>query len=397
MAHLQTTLQELGQALFECQHLWQPEPFLQEQSPWRNSEPILDQHLMALSNEEVTQLLSDSERCKEWLATIIPDTMKRLDIWQPIYKNMPQTFEQPNIANGIPGRKWQQINYFSQLLDNLPPCMSNVDWCSGKGYLATTLAWHHAVVFSHCLEIDKQLCKDGRDRAYELEVDIDFHCCNVLEPIENTILTLGERHTALHACGGLHRSMLKQTASNAEQIILSPCCFHLFSKDSDNRLSTAASSLAIPFDKATLRIPLLETVTGGERAGRLRKTEIQWRRAYESWRRTKTHDQQYRPLASAPKSLFNQTATQFFSWAAEQHGLHWNSTEDITPFLEKGQKQFELSERLEIVRHGIKRYLEYLIVLDLGCFLEEKGFDVDIVEFCPKHITPRNLAIVAKR
>ncbi len=397
MANFDNTMQALGTALHKCRHLWQPEPFHQTSSPWINSEPELHAALMALSHAEVHDLLQDSQRCTAWLEEILPSTINALNIWQPTLQSEQKHFGQPSIANGIPGRKWQQINYFSLLIDGLPPRMSNMDWCSGKGYLSTTLAWHHGVVFSHCLELDKKLCHIGKERAYDLEIDIDYHCLDVLKPIPDTIITQADRHTALHACGGLHRSMLKQVTQHAEQIVLSPCCYHLYNTPDANWLSETGRQLSLTFDRLTLRIPLLETVTGGERAQRLRETEIIWRRAYESWRQAFTQEFEYRTLASAPKSLFTQKVHDFFAWAADQHGLKWDRTIDPEPYLNKGKHQFELSERLEIVRQGVKRFLEYYIVLDLACYLLEQNYQVDVIEFCPKQTTPRNLALVAQR
>lgn len=396
MISLQESLLKLGTALHACQHLWEPEPFLCTTSPWAESEPKLDAELMALTSAEVEGLLQDPEQCIEWLQHAVPHYMEAMSAWKPDTHNRPRSMNQPPIASGIPGRKWQQINYFSDLIKPLRPVMTNLDWCSGKGYLATMLESTHNMQGSHCLEIDGNLCNQGRERAEKFNLRTHFHACDVLHPLTAEVLNLGERHTALHACGGLHRSMLRQASNLAKQIILAPCCYHLFGDKPDNRLSKTAQQLPLVFDKHTLRLPLLETVTGGARAHRLRATELTWRRAYETWRKEVTGDENYRPLASTPKAIFNQDPTLFFQWAARQHGLKWDSI-DLNPYLTAGSEQFLLSERLGIVRQGLKRFLEYMLVLDLGCYLEEQGFQVSIKEFCPRNITPRNLAIVAAR
>lgn len=394
MSSLSEQLINLGSALHACQHLWQPEPFLSDVSPWTDTEPELDAAVMALTNLEVQELLTDPERCTQWLKNVVPEYVEALSVWEPGRLNQQLDIRQPPIAAGIPGRKWQQINYFSDLIKPLSRVRSSLDWCSGKGYLATALEHTHNIECSHCLEIDNNLCNLGRERAQSFNLQTQFHCRDVLKPLSDDLLTLGNRHTALHACGGLHRSMLRQASSVAEQIILAPCCYHLYSDQQDCRLSSAAQKLPLVFDRNTLRLPLLETVTGGARVQRLRATELTWRLAYEAWRRATTGDKSYRPLASVPKAIFNQDPTQFFIWAAEQQGLPWEET-DLEPYLIVGRERFLLCERLGIVRQGLKRSLEYLLVLDLGCYLEEKGFQVSITEFCPREITPRNLAVVA--
>lgn len=396
MIPLSDQLLKLGSALHACQHLWQPEPFLNDVSPWEETAPELNAALMALTSLEVQDLLTDPDRCTQWLKNVVPEYVGALSVWEPGRLNHQLDIRQPPIAAGIPGRKWQQINYFSDLIKPLSPVNRSLDWCSGKGYLATALEHTHNIECSHCLEIDNNLCNLGRERAQNFNLQTQFHCCDVLQPLSDNLLTLGDRHTALHACGGLHRSMLRQASNVAEQIILAPCCYHLYSDQQDSRLSSAAQKLPLVFDRNTLRLPLLETVTGGARVQRIRATELAWRLAYESWRLETTGDECYRPLASVSKAIFNQDPTQFFIWAAEQHGLLWEET-DLEPYLIIGRERFLLSERWGIVRQGLKRFIEHLIVLDLGCYLEESGYRVDIIEFCPRDVTPRNLALVAVR
>lgn len=394
MTSLSDQLLKLGSALHACQHLWQPEPFLCSASPWSESESKLDTALMALTHDEVETLIKSPELCTQWLKNLVPDYIEPLLAWEPTTNNHRVDISQPAIAAGIPGRKWQQINYFSDLIKPLTPLRSHLDWCSGKGYLATTLEHTHNIESSHCLEIDNHLCCSGRARAQSFNLQTQFHCCDVLQPLDSDLLSLGQRHTALHACGGLHRSMLRQASEVAEQIILAPCCYHLYSDQTDSRLSSAAQKLSLVFDRNTLRLPLLETVTGGVRVQRLRATELIWRLAYENWRVETTGDTSYRSLASVPKAIFNQDPSGFFHWAAQQHGLEWEE-KDLESYLIVGRERFLLCERLGIVRQGLKRFLEHLIVLDLGCYLEERGFQVSITEFCPREVTPRNLAIVA--
>lgn len=342
----------------------------------------------------MSELLAVPERSTQWLKAILPDKLAALGAWQPDSDSGTRHIDQPTFAKGIPGRKWQQINYFSDLIEPLEPLDTNLDWCSGKGYLATNLHDHYGLRESHCVDIDAALCASGRERALSFGLSTHFHCFDVLKPLPAELIELGERQTALHACGGLHRSMLSQASRSAQQIVLAPCCYHLFSDEESNCLSQAARDLPLVFNPKLLRLPLLETVTGGARVQRLRAIELTWRLAYEMWRQQQTGEEHYRPLSSTPKAIFNSEPEQFFEWAASQHGLQWEKV-DLEPYLSLGKQRFLLSERLGIVRQGLKRFVEYAIVLDLGCYLEERGYKVRITEFCPRKVTPRNLAILA--
>ena len=52
---------------------------------------------------------------------------------------------------------------------------------------------------------------------------------------------------------------------------------------------------------------------------------------------------------------------------------------------------------MELVRHLFRRPLELWLVLDRALFLQEQGYRVELREFCPRHLTPRNILIHAER
>ena len=52
---------------------------------------------------------------------------------------------------------------------------------------------------------------------------------------------------------------------------------------------------------------------------------------------------------------------------------------------------------LELVQGLFRRPLELWLVLDMALFLQDQGFSVQLGEFCPQQLTPRNLLLVAER
>lgn len=395
MTELHRTLLALANTLQQIRHLWAPEPFLLTQAPWATSYPDMQAALLSLDQSEVDAMLQDSAHSEAWLAHYLPELFKALGKWQPErLKAEPSDAHNP-MSLGMNGRKWQQIQAFKQMQQRLPAVLTLADWCGGKGYLAGYLS---AQLGCHvdCLEIDIALCQEGADRIDQFNLPVTFHHCDVLQPVNDALLINNQRHVALHACGELHRSMWRQTIGKAEQACLSPCCYHLGASE-NSLLSKAAQQSGLQLSAKELRIPLLETVTGGQQALNSRRTEQIWRLAYETWRAEKTADSHYRPLRSLNKRFFKQEPSIFFEWASEQHQLIFDGHEGISRYLEAGKARFEMSERLGIIRQALKRYLEYFIVLDLACYAEEHGYSVDVVEFCEKPLTPRNLAIIAKR
>lgn len=394
MTALSQSLQTLASTLQQHRYLWEPEPFLLREAPWATREPAMQAALLALSQVEVDAMLSDGRHSEVWLAQQLPGLFEALRQWQPRVFTPRLDHQHDSMSIGIGGRKWLQIQAFHQITKQLPAVLTCTDWCGGKGYLAAYLASHQGCQVD-CLEIDETLCEEGADRVDQYDLPVVFHRCDVLQPIASDVL-LNERHVALHACGELHRSLWRQTLGEAEQVCLSPCCYHLGASNS-SQLSTSAKQSDLQLNAKELRIPLLETVTGGNQAIKNRRTEQIWRLAYERWRAEASADSQYQPLRSVSKSLFKRDPRQFFEWAAAQHGLVFDAAEHIDDYLAKGEQDFAMSERLGIIRQGLKRYLEYFVVLDLACYAEEHGYNVEIVEFCDKSLTPRNLAILAQR
>ncbi|MNJ72573.1 hypothetical protein D3C77_692410 [compost metagenome] len=52
---------------------------------------------------------------------------------------------------------------------------------------------------------------------------------------------------------------------------------------------------------------------------------------------------------------------------------------------------------LELVRGLFRRPLELWLLLDRALFLHEQGYRVRLGCFCPPHLTPRNLLLLAER
>ncbi len=394
MTALAHSLQILATTLQQHRYLWEPEPFLLREAPWGAREPAMQDALLSLSQAEVDAMLSDSCHSETWLAHQLPSLFEVLRQWQPMSFTPQFDHQHDAMSIGIGGRKWLQIQAFHQVTQHLPAVLTCTDWCGGKGYLAAYLASHQGCQVD-CIDIDQTLCEEGAQRVDQYDLPVAFHRCDALQPVANDVLA-NERHVALHACGELHRSLWQQTIGVAEQVCISPCCYHLGASDIC-QLSEAAKQSDLQLNAKELRIPLLETVTGGQQALRNRRTEQIWRLAYDRWRAEATDDPQYRPLRSVSKSLLKQDPRQFFEWAATLHGLVFDAEDQVELYLIQGERDFAMSERLGIIRQGLKRYLEYFVVLDLACYAEECGYRTNIVAFCDKSLTPRNLAVIAQR
>ncbi|NQD91284.1 SAM-dependent methyltransferase, partial [Pseudomonas sp. CrR25] len=52
---------------------------------------------------------------------------------------------------------------------------------------------------------------------------------------------------------------------------------------------------------------------------------------------------------------------------------------------------------LELLRALFRRPLELWLLLDRALYLQEQGFAVRLGSFCPSHLTPRNVLLLAER
>lgn len=375
-------------------------------------------------------------------------TQQAGDIFQPpSYSGRTQ----PREANGVPGRKWEQVEAFSRLV----PEGSNpiVDWCSGKGHLAR---WMHTSTCTceirgrpvHCLEIDQNLVRSGelltkKQKSIPQNGGIEFYEHDVLtDPLPSNLEGTDYTHTALHACGELHRTALVAAATQqARAVVVVPCCYEKHfgvasNSDSDTiyhtfrPLSDVANkhtSLSITRDDLFLAVAD-GVVTASAKEAKVREKEMAWRLAFDLWRtdiqlKLGTSDDQmfsstseyptvhvpsapYRLLAEDDFALFlrhcvmskgRSSAARKRLEPALNAALTNGSRVLLEDYAVRGEELRLRVERLELVRRAFQRPFEMWLATDYGLFLEEKGYQVDLRTLCDRSITPRNIAIVAQR
>ena len=106
---------------------------------------------------------------------------------------------------------------------------------------------------------------------------------------------------------------------------------------------------------------------------------------------------EYLTVPSHPTHLADGSFTDFCDWAATSRGLTLPSGIDYAHWLQYGEKRLLEVRQQELLRHLFRRPLELWMVYDYACFLEENGYSVEVTEFCPRQLTPRNVLIDAQR
>lgn len=376
-------------------------PFAWQQLPWQN--PALEQKLLGLPEQDLVAIDQSPALQQLHFGGFFPGIFALNDYQtaaSPEFstKEIATSELKPVpfwLANGIGGRKLEQIDAFASKLpaSNLPM----LEWCAGKGHLGRLLAWQFQRPVTS-IEWQQQLCVAGSALASQFDIPQRFVHGDVLGPQGSAVLAPQQQVLALHACGQLHIQLLRQAvAAGCEQLHLVPCCYHLIPDQQYLPLSLLAQQHDLTLSQHDLKLAVQGQVTAGARIEKLRHTEVQWRLAYQALRTGITGDNNYQPLSSVAKHWFSGDFADFCRWAANQHQLNLPAAPDWQYYLQQGAKHAALVQRIELVRHLFRRPLELWLILDRALYLEQHGYQVQLSAFCDYQVTPRNLLLQAKR
>ncbi|MFM5565668.1 methyltransferase [Aeromonas veronii] len=387
--------QQLDRLLTRYQRWWQYQPYHHLTMAFADEAPELAALLNGLTLAQLAELDADMDALSSLLAPWIAEGAELQQLSQ-LAPFAPEPIScSKEMALHMPGRKQAQIESFTACL----PAHQGpyLEWCAGKGHLGRLVSLHRqAPILS--LELQGQLCDEGRLLAERDGANMTFTCADAFAP-ESAVLIAPEHHAmALHACGELHTHLLERVAErSASGVTISPCCYHLIRTSHYRPLSAAASASELVLSKADLKLPLQETVTGGARIARLREQEVVWRLGFDCLQRQVRGVDEYLPVPNMQKSLLTGTFEAFCVWAAERKGIVLPAGLDYLAWLEHGERRFGDVARMELVRHLFRRPLEIWLALDRALFLQEQGYWVEVGEFCAKPMTPRNILIRAVR
>ncbi|TPV57876.1 methyltransferase [Aestuariibacter sp. GS-14] len=386
----------LTKQLLEFQDFWRDSPFYNPDMVWRKHYPELSKQVLQLSEKAFNDIDNSAEKLHQFLANYIPhygDMLALLNVAQNIH---PVELNK-HLATGVSGRKWSQIFAFiGALPEKAAPGVSTVvDWCSGKAHLGRAVA-HHWQRDLHGIEMQSQLCDEGSALAAPWVNKAHFSCKDVLA--ESHDFHSHEHVIALHACGDLHRTLLRQwLASNSQYLSFAPCCYHQWLHGDYEPLSAIAADNNLYLSKNQVRLAVQEMVTSSPRVCKQVSTLSEWRMAFDLIQRDITGKDEYRSTPSLPYSYVALGPEVTIRTLAEKCNIALPPDINFAPFLQKAEVRYREFRRLQLVSQGFRRALEMWLVLDLVLFLQEGGCDVALTRFCPREITPRNLHINAIR
>lgn len=398
--YMQSLFKTLDQFLTVNQAYWREEPFHLCQSaelPWKSNSPDLFEWLMGLNSASVLLLKNDPERLAAALTPYfpqLPEIEKQIQL--PVSELSGLALPRGTDV-GIPGRKLDQILAMGEVSLSLHQGEEWLEWCSGKGFLGRVLAQQSQQAVTS-FEWQHALCESGQALADSQDLDMTFVQGDAFNDEADSVFNSNQHAVALHACGDLHVELLtKSVTHKLPAVTISPCCYHLIRGEYYQPLSSCAQSSLLRLNKQDLRVPLQETVTGGERVKRHRELEMSYRLGFNQLLRVELGYQEYLPVPSIKKSELGLGFESFCRWAADKKQLVLSEGTDFESYRVMGEELFWKMEKLSLVQQIFRRPLELWLALDKAMFLTENGYKSSIETFCDKAVTPRNILIHASK
>lgn len=389
-----TTLNTLLQS---HQAFWRFEPFLQslnDQLPWAAQNPELCEWLNSLTPDQIEFYKVDTYELVDRMSQYLPDIHTLFSLTALERTPLSGIQLERGIDTGIPGRKLTQIVSMGEAALTHHKGIEWLEWCAGKGFLGRILASQSQQKVTS-FEYQQSLCESGQTEATRQGLPMTFVEGDALSDNAESVFNSRQHAVALHACGDLHVSLIKKGVKhNLPAMTISPCCYHLIQSENYEALSLLGKASELALTKSELRIPLQETVTGGERVKRHRFEEMSFRLGFDLLLREECGFEHYEPVPSIKKSMLSGGFKAFCQWAEEQKQLTLPDV-DFGRYLSLGEKRYWHMERMSLVQQVFRRSLEFWLALDKAMYLEQEGYKVNIEEFCAKSITPRNILIQA--
>lgn len=387
-------LARLGTLLEAFGWLWRALPYAATPLPWAQRVPGLYMRLLALDNSAVGRLATDTEAARAWLLPMLPELAELAAATA-----LPPAARAPGapaarsvmLERDVPGRKELQLRAMTDAL--VPAGLPVVDWCGGKGHLGRWLA-HYWQVPVTTLEYDARLCEVGSALARRAGVTQRFVHHDVLRD-DNESCLRGSHAVALHACGDLHRALVRTTVeSQVPALDLVPCCFHIAAQEDYRYFSSAAR---LPLTRIEARLAVTDESTAIAREQRLRDRAMAWKFGFSEIARREFGASVDGRLRPGDKKWLRADFAAFCRALAAHRGWVFSAA---TPWAEGeafGWQRLAQAQRLSIPRLAFRRALEVYLVTDLALYLAEHDYDVGLSTLCAPHITPRNILLSARR
>lgn len=383
--------------LRDQQALWRPFAFTHLQLPWERDHPELSRRLRALPLAQAEACGADDDAAAALCGELLPvaRTVAERCRLPGLPRATPADGDDPGRElRDVPGRKQRQIAAFAaRLPQGAAPVL---EWCAGKAHLG-----RHIAAVQRCevtaLEHDAGLVAAGRALAEREGLPVRMQQVDVLQPAAADCIAPGQRIVALHACGDLHRQLLRHCAErHPHTLLLAPCCYQLIAAERHQPLSRAGMEAALPLTRDELRTAVQGTVTSPPRVQQRRRQLQAWRLGFDLLQRELRGSDEYLPTPALPQTVLREGFAAFCRQVAEHKRLPLPAAVDYAWFERAGGERLREVAALDLPRILFRRALELWLALDGALLLCEAGYRVELGAFCERRLTPRNIVLRAQ-
>ena len=286
------------------------------------------------------------------------------------------------VRQGISEKKSHEIHQLGRLIKNLRPGRKGLDLAGGQGHLAKELSDLGFRIES--IDIDRHLQKMGKKLYYN--DNVNFSCYNLVDLPRTLHFQQTDFVIGLHTCGSLADQVIQQGINAGTKCIISiGCCYEKlggFQGIHEDPIGISGAFLASRYHPKPTNTPLASAYRFaldlllreiGEPIGKLGRPSRQML------------EQDFGSYAL--QSLKNVDRDIFMS------------REELNEFYSNTKHQTSIKRMVtaNLIRILMGRPIEVAILLNRASRLSDNGYHVEIKEVFSQSISPRNLAIFARK
>lgn len=201
----------------------------------------------------------------------------------------------------------------------------------------------------------------------------------------------------LHACGALGDRLVTEAAEKSADVALVSCCLQKIAGPYRLPFSRQATTAGLRLSKETLGLSNLFSRQQGVEST-LDETMDARRKRWALGRLLRARGipvQLGEEMRGVNRRWAHRPFAELVQKVLQQRGLNAASVLEIDEQDRLGTIEFDKVRRFSLPRSMLARALEVTVAFDRAAYLEEHGYDAQVIELCPIAVTPRNLAIVA--
>lgn len=296
-------------------------------------------------------------------------------------------------------KKRHELSGLKYVLADNPP-QKVCDFGGGVGKLATFLNQEFQSSV-HVFEKDPALIRTGKQKLAALKDQIQFVPVNIgPELTEISELTNCDLAIGLHTCGRFANDMLRNCIhNNTKQIVNFACCYSKITEH-DYHLSQNSNKELIFNQRALAAATLGYSPTSAD-IYHYRIKIMTFKNSLHHWLYKYLDHKSFLPMSNARRTLYDKSFYDFLCVNLERFfpGSKIPDQQEVLAFYDSFENK-ELNQYFQAY-YAIARYIGELLELYLLCdralYLEEQGYQVNILAVFDPQISPRNKAIIAER